>query len=274
MGAVRLHFLGLSELETGLCSRKKLLEENIGSCEADPLSRVPFLDGPSLPRGFRCEVEVPLPCAPPGALAEVLPPSASPSALAIPSNLDRSHPRRFPSDLEVPRPTIFLGTLAVELLLPSVTPCTLAVRRLRVSLPLPRAFPVGPSLPQGFPGGLAAADGAASIFGGLVLAKEGDHSSFSCSGEGWLVGGMYGSSGGCCGEMRWYVLECNTRRGRNTLINICTNRFYARNLIFCGDGRAEELSTKVFGSGRYYQGECRLLGRNHEFRVGSRREVY
>ena len=206
-GAVWRHFHGLSGLETDLCSRIKLLEGNLGSFEADPRSRAPFLDGPSLPRGFPCEVEVPLPSAPPGALAEVFPPSASPSALAVPSNFERSHPRRFPSALEVPRPSISPSILAVELLLPSVTPCALDVRRLRVSLPLTRAFPVGPSLPQGFPGDPAAADGTAPIFGGLVLAK-GRAQLFSCSGEGWLVGGMYPSE--CCGEMRWYLLECST----------------------------------------------------------------
>ena len=53
----------------------------------------------------------------------------------------------------------------------------MVVRRLRVSLPLLQPFPVEPSLPRGFSGGPAVADGAASIFAGLMLATGGEHSS-------------------------------------------------------------------------------------------------
>ena len=53
----------------------------------------------------------------------------------------------------------------------------MAVRRLRVSLLLLQPFPVEPSLQRGFPGGPAVADGAASIFAGLMLATGGEPSS-------------------------------------------------------------------------------------------------
>ena len=38
-------------------SKEKLLEGNLGYSEVDPLARVPFLDGPSLPRGFPCTAD-------------------------------------------------------------------------------------------------------------------------------------------------------------------------------------------------------------------------
>ena len=57
--------------------------------------------------------------------------------------------------------------------MPGASPSALTVRRYFVLLPLPRAFRNGPSLPRGFPGGPAAADGAPSIFRGLILATDG-----------------------------------------------------------------------------------------------------
>ena len=106
-------FFGLSELESGLCSRKELNEGNLGSSETDPLAGAPSLDGPSLTRGFPVDVGVP-PV-----------PSASPSALAARRSFDLLPP-------------------------PSASPSARAVRRFRVPLPLPRAFPVGPPLPRNF----------------------------------------------------------------------------------------------------------------------------
>ena len=53
---------------------------------------------------------------------------------------------------------------AGAVVVPSVTSYTLAVRNPLVPLALSRAFPVGPSFPRGFPGELAAADGAAYVF--------------------------------------------------------------------------------------------------------------
>ena len=236
------------------------------------MTRTLSLDGPSLLRGFLIGVGVQRPSISPSTLAEVSPPSTSPSVLAVSSNFERLRPRRSSSDLEIPRPSISLSILAVAGVVPSVTLCTLAVRRPIVPLTLSRAFPVGPLLPRGFPGGPAVADNASSVFKGLVLTAGGEHSSP-------VVRARAGSAEDCTdpragAEKCGYILECSTRRRCNTLINICTSSFSARNLMFRGDGRAGELTTRVFGSRRCYQGECRLFGRNHEFRVGSLRGVY
>ena len=163
MGAVWREEFRWNDPGSVLCSRKELLGGYLGSSEADPLAKAPSLDGPSARRGFPFDVGVPLPGASTSALAGGTP-ATSPSALAVPSKLEPSHSRRFPSDFGVP--------------LPSASPSTLlVVRRLRVPLPLPRAFPVGPLLPRGFPGGPVVADGATSIFRGLVLATGGELSS-------------------------------------------------------------------------------------------------
>ena len=148
---------------------------NLGSSKADSLAGALSLDVPSLPRGFPFDVEVPLPSVSPNTLgSKVLLPSASPSALTVPSNLERSHPRIFPLDSGVPLQGVSPSTLTVEVLLSSVSPSTLAVRRLRVPLP------------RGFPGRPAAADGAKSIFRGLVLAT-GREFSFSAVRAGKLL---------------------------------------------------------------------------------------
>ena len=123
----------LARVRQYLCPRKKLLKGNHGSSEANSLARASSLDGPSIRRGFLSDVGVPLP-------------RASPSAPAVLSNLERSHPRKLFSDFGVPLPSASPSALTVEVPLPSIFPSTLAVRRLSVPLPLPRAFPVGPSL--------------------------------------------------------------------------------------------------------------------------------
>ena len=88
-------------------------------------------------------------------------------------------------------------------MLPSVTPCTLAVRRPLVPLTLSRALPVGPSLPRGFPGGPAAADGAASAFKRLVLVARGEHSSS-------VVWSRAGSSEKCTGAWAGVAERCGS----------------------------------------------------------------
>ena len=154
-----------NELGSGLCSGKKLLEEKVGSFEVDPLARASSLGGSSLPRGFLSNVEVQQPSALPGALAGIIaPPSTSPSVLIVSSNLERSRPLRSPFVLEVLGPSISPSILAGAVVVPSVPSYTLAVRKPLVPLALSRAFLVGPSLPRGFPGELAAVDGAAFVF--------------------------------------------------------------------------------------------------------------
>ena len=137
-----------------LLEKQNLVEGNPGSSEADPLARAPLSDGPPVPRGFPNDA--------------VTRPSASPGAPAVvpSSNLERPCPRRLPPEVLGPHisPSIWVSNVASYML---------AVRKPLVPLVLSQAPPVGPSFPRGFPGGFTAADGAASVFEGLLLAMGG-----------------------------------------------------------------------------------------------------
>ena len=149
-------------VDTGRVSareKKILVEGNPGSSKVDPLARAPLSDGPSVPRGFPNDA-VTRPSSPPGA------PAVVPSI-----NLELSCSRRSPSEVLGPHisPSIWVSNVASYML---------AVRKPLVPLVLSQASPVGRSLPRGFPGGLSAADGAASVFEGLMLAMGGRAKSF------------------------------------------------------------------------------------------------
>ena len=103
-------------------------------------------DGPSVPRGFPNDA--------------VTRPSSPPDALAVVP----SRPRRSSSEVLGPRTSseVLGPRTSPSVRVPSVASYMMAVRKPLV--PLVRASPVGPSLSRGFPGELAAADGAASVF--------------------------------------------------------------------------------------------------------------
>ena len=126
MGAVGQGCLGLSELETGLCSRKELIEGNLGFSETDSPAGVLSLNGSSLPRKFSFDVEVPLPSDSPSALTVEVPlPSASLTALATNVQLPSASPSALA--VEVPLPSASLTILAADVQLPSASPSALVV---------------------------------------------------------------------------------------------------------------------------------------------------